>query len=330
MKSKTKIILGIIAVTVVIAISVPVIYHIYQSNLPSVSQQIRLQEYTPFKVGTRAAYLNEESTLKLTSDLPRLDGATALYPVYASFVQAVYPEGDYEIDHYYSKDDFLVNCTTTGHAYTNLINGETDIIFVAGISEQHAKMAEEMGIELQFTPIGREAFVFFVNSDNPVNSLTTEQLQGIYSGEITNWREVGGKNRKIIAYQREENSGSQTMLINFMGNTPLMNPRTGTTIGPMGGMIYVVEYKNNNNAIGYSFLFYSTEMVQSDQIKLLELDGIAPTRENIVNETYPQTGYFYAVSVIGNDNPNIDIFIEWILSPEGQELIEKSGYTPLN
>ncbi|WP_279401693.1 substrate-binding domain-containing protein [Piscibacillus salipiscarius] len=73
-------------------------------------------------------------------------------------------------------------------------------------------MFEREDKALNMTPIGREAFVFFVHADNPVDSLKVEEIQGIYSGNITNWKEVGGEDVEIRAFQRPEGSGSQTML----------------------------------------------------------------------------------------------------------------------
>jgi phosphate transport system substrate-binding protein len=308
---------------------------------PGVSVNIDLSLYDPF-TGSKTADLAdfpEGSTLRLCpdSELPRLDGATALYPVYAAFVQAVYPHPldfhapDEAIPTYHS-DERLIRCSTTAEAYENLIRGEADLIFVAGISEQHRQFAQERGIELSFTPIGRDAFVFFVNSENPINSLTSEQIRGIYSGKTTNWGDLGGEDSPIIAYQREQNSGSQTAMQSFMGDVSLVNPPTERYDGGMGELFdKVMSHRNHPNAIGYSFLYFTAQMVQTDRVKLLSVDGIAPNRDNIINGTYPQSGNFYAVTVTDNseNNPNIGLLIEWILSEQGQYLIEKTGYVAL-
>jgi len=111
-----------------------------------------------------------------------------------------------------------------------------------------------------------------------------------------------------------------------MGDIPIIEPIMDDRIDGMGGIIdRTADYKNYKNAIGYSFRFYSTEMVGNDQIKLLSINGVAPTRENIINNSYPIAGDFYAVTT-QNSDPRCAEFIEWILSPEGQELIEKTGY----
>jgi hypothetical protein len=196
-------------------------------------------------------------------------------------------------------------------------------------AEGQLQMARNAGVEINLVPIGREAFVFFVNVQNPVSGLSINDIRRIYSGEVTNWREFGGNHSKIRAFQRTENSGSQTALVQFMDDTPLMTPPTEDVAGGMGGIISrVSSYKNYDNAIGYSFLFFATEMVNENKIKLLELNGIAPTRENVANKTYPYAAEFYAVTA-GTDNPNVGAFIEWILSEQGQYLIEKTGSTPL-
>jgi phosphate transport system substrate-binding protein len=328
MKPKARFItFGTLTGIPLVVVLILVLHTAYHDSIDTVEQNFNLRAYAPFQENSKAVSLDEPSTLKLTDDLPRLDGATALFPVYSAFVQAIYPEAEYYDAG--KEGETPLRCTSTAHAYDNLIKGKTDIIFVAGISEEHRQFAEESGVELVFTPIGREAFVFFVTVKNPVSSLTSEQLRAIYAGRITNWREVGGKNKKITAYQREANSGSQTMFIEFMEGTPIMDPPVDTRATGMGAMIEVVAYKNYNNALGYSFLFYTTEMVQNERIKLLELDGVAPTRENVANGTDPLSSYFYAVTARDNPNPNIVPLIDWILSAQGQSLIEKTGYTPL-
>lgn len=109
-----------------------------------------------------------------------------------------------------------------------------------------------------------------------------------------------------------------------------MDPPTEDVIGGMGGIISeAADYHNYSNSIGFSFRYFSTEMVQNGDIKHLEIEGVYPDKESIRNDSYPIASEFYAVTA-GSDNPHIDDFIEWILSDEGQELVEKSGYVPVN
>lgn len=329
---------------IIISIAVFEINKVYVNSIDEVSEQgVDLTLYEPFRENSKAVSLDGQSSLKISDDLPKLDGATALYPLYSAFARAVYPEYDYpaqlskrtaypEPDYPVTlyKEENQVVCTTTEGAYRRLVTGDADIIFVAGPSREQLQMAKDNGVELKLTPIGREAFVFFVNAKNSVNNLNVTDIRKIYSGEAKNWSEFGGKNAEIKAFQRPENSGSQTALVNLMDSVPLMNPPAKDIVDPMGGIISrVSDYKNYNSAIGYSFLFFATEMVNDNKIKLLSLNGIAPTRENVANKAYPYASEFYAVTA-GTKNPNSEKLIEWILSEQGQYLVNKTGYTPLN
>lgn len=299
-------------------------------NRISMPESFDFRDYLPFQEESPVAKL-EESTLRFgeESALPRMDGATALYPVYAAFAQATYPEtladwGRWDVEH-------LVNCSTTSMAYRQLVDGNCDIIFVAGPSKEQEEYAKEQGVELVYTPIGREAFVFFVNPQNPIDGMTLEQIRGVYSGRITRWADLGAPGLgKILAFQRSEGSGSQTALERFvMGDTPLMPAEKETVMDGMGDIVeQVSNYKNHRNAIGYSFRFYCTGLMRDFDVKLLEIEGVAPTVENIENGSYPLASYFYAVTRSDADENTLRL-LDWILSPQGQELVEKSGYTPL-
>lgn len=298
------------------------------ANLPTLAEYDVLSEYNPMDEENKCARLEEESQLTLTESLPRLDGATALYPIYASFARAVYPESLWAPEIPWNFDSVnLLMCNKTSNAYRNLVDGDADIIFVAAPSEEQRQYAEEKGEEMIFTPIGREAFVFFVSSKNPIEGLSSGQIRDIYSGKITRWRDLGANLGDIRAYQRNEGSGSQSALLRFMDGTPVMDAPTEDVVDNMAGIVtQTADYKNYPNAIGYSFRFYCTEMLKNHQIRLLAVDGVEPTRENIQNGRYPITDVFYAVYLSSNENPNIKPFIEWMLSVQGQSLIEQTGY----
>ena len=292
-----------------------------------VREHIDIWSFMPFRPGNRLATLPGNASIRFLEDLPRIDGATALFPVYAAFVQATYPQQAHYTDLW---NNGIINSTTTRNAFTNLVNGEVDIVFAAAPSPAQIAEAQRQGKTFDLTPIGKDAFVFFVHKNNPVNSLTIEQIQGIYSGRITNWSEVGGNNERILAYQRPPDSGSQTALEHFMGGIRLMNPPTEQISLGMGMIVdEISRHRNHSNAIGFSFLFFTTEMVNNDEIKLLAIEGIPPTRETIRSGEYPFSGSFYAVTV-GNETENTKKLIEWVLSDEGQYLIEKTGYVAIN
>ncbi len=296
-------------------------YEIYDHQIPGVYEDLHFYRYRPYVDNNKLATVSGPVSLQLEDDFPRLDGATALYPLYAAFYQSVYPITSWTADD-------LINCSKTAGAYQNLIEGNADIIFCARPSREQMEEARARGVSFSMVPIGKDAFVFFVNKRNPVKGLSSGQIRRIYSGEITNWKKLGGSYTRIKVYQRNENSGSQAALRRFMGDTPLMEART-ERVSAMGTMIEILaEYKNYKSAIGYSFLFYTEEMVRNDKIRLLAVDGVIPTRESIQDGTYPLANDFYAIT-LGNESPHTKALIGWILSDQGQELVAKTGYTPI-
>ncbi|WP_102273162.1 PstS family phosphate ABC transporter substrate-binding protein [Cytobacillus massiliigabonensis] len=264
-------------------------------------------------------------TIKNQKDMPVLDGAEAAFPVYSAFANAAYEN--------ISKGNLSgekITFTNTIYAYERLLSKDVDIYFGAEPSAEQQKMAERAGKELVLTPIGKEAFVFFVNPDNKIANLTVNEIQGIYSGKIKNWSEMKGKNERIIAFQRPENSGSQTLLEKIMGDTEIMKPLKEEVPAGMGGIMeQVADYRNYKNAIGFSFRFFATGMNPNPDIKLLSIDGIEPSPENISNGSYPFTASLYAITLKDNPNPMIKPFLEWMTGPEGQRIVEEIGYIKL-
>ncbi|MBE6537377.1 MAG: hypothetical protein E7673_05420 [Ruminococcaceae bacterium] len=280
---------------------------------------INVDEYLPFVEDSKIVKYDSK-TLKLIENLPIIDGATAAFPVYSAFVNAVYPNTT-------KLDDgvFVFNNTVGG--YKSLAERKTDIFIGAAPSEKQVAYAEECDTVFDYTQIGWEAFVFFVHKDNPVTSLTADEIRKIYSGEITNWSQVGGNDEEIVPFQRDEGSGSQSMMLRFMDDVPLVEPDTEELVGFMGGIVdRVATYKNQTSSIGYSFRYYIEGIVCHPDIKMIAVDGVAPTAENIQNTTYPIIAPVYAVTYENNPNPNVKALIEWMLSDEGQYIIKESGY----
>ena len=295
------------------------------NNFSSASQakMIDVAKFLPFEESSDLARI--DSSLKLTEDLPVLDGAAALVPVYAAIVNAVYPEdsvtyegGKFSDDNYYGENfapDSKMQYKNTVRGYKAIVDGDTDILFCAAPSAEQKQYAAERGVELVYVPVGLEAFVFFVNEKNPVDSLTVEEIRSIYAGEIRNWSEVGGANRAINPVTRLAGSGSQSAMDSFMGDRKIA-PKSPLAI--FGA------------SIGFSFRYYMDGIVGNESVKMIALNGVYPSEENIQNGTYPVIAKFYAIYRVDNENPNIPLLIDWILSDEGQTLIEQSGYVRIN
>lgn len=297
---------------------------------------VDLKPYYVEKPENKLAKLDEPASFIISdvSKMPVLDGAEATYPVYSAFANACY-ENIAEIQEYAKSGEEEnapkpVRFTNTIEAYKSLVNGDVDIFFGSMPSPEQKQLAADAGKELVYTPIGKEAFVFFVSEDNPVDGLTSEQVRDIYSGKISNWRKVGGRNLPILAFQRPKNSGSQTRMEYFMGDVPLKEPlRSEFEISMVGVVSSVAGYQNKKTAIGYSFRYYATQMVlpeDSGHMKFLSLDGVYPSPENIADNSYPLTGQLYAVSLADNDNEYVGKLLEFMISEQGQKIVKETGY----
>ena len=283
----------------------------YKNSPGETSQReaIAPEKYLPFDENSLIAKIDTD--FSISGELPVLDGAAALLPVYTAVADAIYPEDCCIFDGEEFAPESAVQYRNTLRAYTAVVDGTADIIFVAAPSEAQLQYADEKGVELVFAPIGREAFVFIVNDKNPVDSLTVQQIRDVYSGKITSWSDLGGERYPINALQRLEGSGSQSALVKFMGEVPLKE-NTSNVFG---------------KSLGFSFRYFVTGLSGKQGTKMLAVDGVYPDRENISSGSYPVTMDFYAVYRADNSNENVHKVIEWILSDEGQRLIEESGYS---
>lgn len=265
-------------------------------------------------------------TIAKPMEMPILDGAEAAFPVYSAFANAAY-----ENINQVMQEREVVTFTNTIYAYERLLSGDIDIYFGAEPSKEQREMANQQGKELVMTPIGKEAFVFFVNPKNPVSNLKVSEIKEIYAGNIKNWSKLGGENDRIIAFQRPKNSGSQTLLEKIMGDTSIMEPLKEDVPEGMGGIIeQVADYRNYDNSIGFSFRFFATGMNPNPDIKLLAINGIKPSPENIASGSYPFTATLYAITLKDNPKPAIQPFLKWMQGAQGQEIIEKIGYIRVN
>lgn len=295
------------------------------NNFSSTSQakMINVGAYLPHEDGSDLAEV--DTAFSLTENLPVLDGAAALVPVYASVIHNVYPKGSvtyiggsFSDDNFYGENfapDSKMQYRNTVRGYKAVVDGTADILFCAAPSEEQKQYAANNGVELVYVPIGLEAFVFFVNENNPVDNLTAQQIRDIYAGKYDNWSSLGGKDRVINPITRLEGSGSQSAMDSFMGDTEYGRK---SALAITGG------------SIGFSFRYYLDGIVGNKDVKMLSLNGVYPSKENIKNGTYPVVAQFYAIYRADNQNENVKKLIEWILSEEGQYLIEQCGYVAIN
>lgn len=252
--------------------------------------------------------------------LVRVDASLATQPLMDAYVEGL---KDYNLKKYY---------TNTDPAYTKLINGETDLIIVTEPSSDELKRASDAGVELEVTPVVNEGFVFFTNVNNLVNGLSLKEIQDIYTDKITNWNQVRGDNAKIIAYQRPENSGSQTgMLSLVMKDKKIKEPKKEEYIESMAGIIdAVANYDNSKDSIGYSYYYYATTMYGNENIKFLAVDGVSPNHDTIKDESYPLITAYYIVTLKDTENGAVSKVKKAMLESKGQEIARNAGYIEIN
>ncbi len=268
----------------------------------------------------------EQVSLQLAvEDYPVMDGSTSNLPMMAEVMSEVCGISLEEAEN-------LTGCSKTSNAWYNITNGMADILLVYEAAEETKAGVETSGVELEITPLGRDALVFINNEKNPVNNLSQQQLVDIYTGRITNWKEVGGEDQDIIAYQRKETSGSQSLFLKLLmqGQQPMEAPQE---LKPSAMDMLIDElarYNNEGNALGYSVFYYASYMYQQPGLKMLAVDGVMPSDTTIVDGSYPLLNEYYVVIRANepSDSPARQLR-DWLLSEEGKAAIEKAGYIPV-
>lgn len=230
----------------------------------------------------------------------------------------------------FSYNDYLSKnfCSGTHDAYVNLIEGKTDVIIASrDISRNEKAAAEELGVELEAAPLAIDALVFIVNPKNPVKTLTSDQVRRIYSGEITNWKEVGGVDHAITPYIRDADSGSQEKMETMVMAGLKMIEGLPETIG--GGMVSPYwSIEQDEYGIGYTPFYYCTAMVRDlIRVDMLSIDGVAPSKKTLKNDSYPFISSIYAAIRKSESHESMAYKLyRFLFTKKGAEMVNESGY----
>lgn len=258
-------------------------------------------------------------------EFPRLDGSTANIPLgealYCYITNATKEEAKKDLKFY-----------KTTEAYQNLMDEFSDILLVYEPPQSILKKMHDYNVEFEFKPLGRDALVFLGNESNSVSNLTKGQIMDIYTGAIRNWKKLGGIDKEILAFQRPESSGSQTLMEKLaVPSDRIMRGPTVVSPEEMGALVdAIAQYNNESNAIGYSVYYYANYMYQKPGLKFFTIDGIAPTNETIQSGEYPYVNDFYVV--IRKSEPKDSkarLLYEWLTSIDAQKLVAGAGYVPV-
>ncbi len=257
---------------------------------------------------------------------PKVDASLAIHPLVDSIAADFLGVSEEELEFEYTK-------TRTSTVYKNLVDGKVDVIFAAEPSKEDLGYAASKGIELDVIPTTSSAFVFIVNSENPIENLTLDEIVKIYKGDITNWKEVGGEDAEIIPYQRPNGSGSQTAMISLvMKDESFMSAPKIQVEAEMGGLIdAIAEYDNSKVAIGYTYFYYANTMYKKDTIKMIGVNGVKPSLETIKSGAYPlYTNGYIVIRKDAKEDSSARKWVDAVLSSRGSKIIEEAGYVPIH
>ncbi|MGE4277781.1 MAG: PstS family phosphate ABC transporter substrate-binding protein [Lawsonibacter sp.] len=263
-----------------------------------------------------------EAPFVFTRDnFPRLDGSASSVSLAKAMCAVLLGE---DLDQVAN----LINFSRTTQSYRNLMAGDTDLL-IAAAPDPQVLSELEAGDQWLLTPFATDALVFVINQNNPVDNLTREQVQKIYTGEITNWREVGGDDLDIIPFQRNEEAGVQTMFETLVmdGQEPMDAPAVWISDSLSRG---IRAYDNSSAAIGYTVYSYASDMEMAQGLKVLSIDGVQPSADSIQVEEYPFLNpYFIAISKDAREDSPTRILYDWVLGPDGKKLATLEGYIPV-
>ena len=316
---------------------------INQSLMPDEGWRRIVTDTSPFALGEARPFEEEDGVyLGDWGTYPSIDGSTVCVPLAMELARQWLGLEEEDLNGF-------VNFSTTPYAYDRLTEGKgnptvtivsrgvmmdpdhpVDIVLGTGPNADERQAALDAGKDLIMVPVCYDAFVFLVNGENPVDSLTVDEIRGIYTGAIPLWDMVGGeKGLRIDAYQRPHGSGSQTAMEEMvMDGFALTAAQANYISDGMSDLIAQVgSYDNARSAIGYSYLYYVDALYKSGAVKVLKVDGAAPDPEGLRSGAYPFTVYYYAVYDAGNETAAA--FADWLVSDEGQECVAQAGYVTL-
>lgn len=215
----------------------------------------------------------------------------------------------------------------SGTGISALINGTTDICQASrGMkAEERASLKEKFKTDAVEIPVARDGLSVYVNASNSVKQLSMEQLRLIFTGKITNWKELGGRDAKIVVYSRENSSGTYV----FFKEHVLKNADYTSRAQSMPGTAAVVNaVAKDKNAIGYGGAAYAKGIFVVPIKKDDNSPAVAPDLAHVQDGSYPLSRplFFYL-----RDKPvgESRAFVDWVLSKDGQDIVTKVGYFPV-
>lgn len=256
--------------------------------------------------------------LSLTANAQRIKGSDTVLPIAQQTAEQFmkqHPDGR-----------VTVTGGGTGVGISALMDNTTDIAMASRPIKFSEKMKiKEAGEEVEEVIVAYDALAVVVHPSNPVKQLTRKQLEDIFRGKITNWKQVGGEDQKIVVYSRETSSGTYE----FFKESVLKNKNymAGSLSMPATGAI-IQSVSQTKGAIGYVGLAYVSPRIKTLSVSYDDTHYATPSVENATNKSYPIVRPLYYYYNVKNKD-QVDPLLQFILSPQGQDIIKKNGYIPV-
>lgn len=243
-----------------------------------------------------------------------VDGSTTVGPIAKAFAE------------YYMGKHPAVNITVSesgsGNGAKSLINGACGVATMSRpMKNSEKKAAQEAGVLAIEHVVALDGLAVIVHPSNSRGNLTVEQIRDIYTGKITNWKELGGADRKIVVISRDTNSGTYESFNELVMKGGKL--KGGAEYVGSGGAIRQ-RVMSTEGAIGYVGLAFT------EGVKVLLVNGISPTAENVINKTYPIARPLHMYT---NGRPKegsaLAGYVNLYKTPEGRRIIEDTGYVPV-
>ena len=276
----------------IIAVIILIFIYIIFYNISNLKKQDNIEKFEPFTKNN--VLINYETSLKINEKLPTIKAASAFYPFTANFVQNVYSEKAY------SKE--LLQLVSTSQAFTEIINGTTDIIIATKPSKDQEEMIKKSNIKLEYKTLYLEPLAILTNKNNNTNNLSIEQIKEIYTTDST-WN----------TYQLEKNNGSQTCFESIVNNNKLGKRHYEIKTMPK----IVDKIALDKKGIGYAFNSYYSKMHKNNNAKVIDVNG-----KKITENDYPLLFEVYLIYRTDNKNENISKIVNWLNTEESQEFIK--------
>jgi len=277
---------------------------------------VNYQLHSPFVHHSNA---DENTTFKkIDNNIPKINSAIATYPFCSKLVENTIDKNCY-------KDE--LQYVSTYNAYQDIIDNLVDFSIASETNHVQKEILENTA-DIKLIPFAKEALVFYVNKNNPISTLTIEDLNNIYSEEITNWNKLGENDIPISPYQlKKDVGGSEECFSQVVKNNSTYNNDKFIAYD----MKNIIDLTSDTpGGIGYAFNMFCSELYNLKSIKKLSINNISPTYENIVSKKYPLMFNVYFIYRESNNNPNIQNILNWLLSDEGQIFVSKCGFQPIN